>query len=169
MCWTQWSCIAIHTDWLSAMSLLLSTGGTSLSVMRIILQCSCVVCVWWEWVSDLNVCECVYVSVWLTVCVLDSHDRCRYSLSDWLSARASSSPNWERELLFLWTRITPCYSAAGILQGAFWHIPSQILIITRFLCKSSNKEHSHAYHKPTALIEQKHDSIITHEYITPQK
>ena len=61
----------------------------------------------------LNVCECVYVSVWVTVCVLDSHDRCRYSLSDWLSARASSSPLVE--LLFL-LRESLLLSAAGILN-----------------------------------------------------
>ena len=65
-----------------------------------------------EWVW-LNVCECVYVSVWVTVCVLDSHDRCRYSLSDWLSARASSSPLVE--LLFL-LRESLLLSAAGILN-----------------------------------------------------
>ena len=85
-------------------------------------DCMCGEC---EWVRKVNrrlqcvtlcvwVCVCVYVWVCaVTVCVLDSHDRCRYSLSDWLSARASSSPLVE--LLFL-LRESLLLSAAGILN-----------------------------------------------------
>ena len=93
--------------------------------------CVCVcVCVWMcdsvcVWNVSVHVCE-MCVSVWVTVwgregasdCVsnvLDSHDRCRYSLSDWLSARASSySPLWN--ISFSYENSLIALSAAGILN-----------------------------------------------------